>query len=139
MRTVGNTGASSISLHKNDHVHPIFDPTYARENLVSLAQTLVMGFMYFSIFALLLHWFVMEGYIETQTIPWALIEGSTDYLLYRLPENLIYDKLSIALAIITTIVAARLVRRSFEILKADIQPGKKKKIKKDENILFQLH
>jgi hypothetical protein len=129
MKTVGFSGESLILWHQKFHVHPIFNPGYARENLVSLAETVVMMALYASIAILALHWTVVLGYIAPQTIPWMLIEGATKILLYRLPAKLINDRFGIFLALVTTIFAARLTRRSFELVKADLHPKKTKNFK----------
>jgi hypothetical protein len=122
MGTVGSQSEALLSWHRQSHTHPIFNPDYAKENLVSLAETLAMLYLYFAIFTLTLHYFVVSGLIETQTIPWMIIEASTRNLLNRIPAELVTNKFSIALAIITTIVAAKLTRNSFEIVKASLHP-----------------
>lgn len=122
MGTVGSQSEALLTLHRRAHIHPIFNPAYAKENLVSLAETLVMLYFYFAILTLVLHYFVISGYIHTQTIPWLLIELSTANLLNRIPAELVVNKLAVALAVITTIVAAKLTKNSFEIIKADLHP-----------------
>jgi hypothetical protein len=137
MKAVGFSDESLIFKHHQFRAHPIFNPDFARENLVSLAETVVMLAFYASIVILLLHWAVVLGYFKTQTITWAVIEGATKFLLYKIPENLQTDRFSIFLAIITTVFAARLARHAFELVKADLHPKKSKYGQKNQQKSFR--
>jgi len=126
---MGKVGESTalISWHKGFRVHPIDDPRYARENLVSLAETMVMLYFYYVILILVLHFLAISGVIEAETLPWLIIETNAANILSHIPREMSEDRLNILVAILTTIVAARSVRYSFDILKADMHPGKRKK------------
>jgi hypothetical protein len=123
MKKVGLSGESLISWHREIHVHPIFDPAYAKENLVSLAETLVTLYFGFVTFVLLMHYFVLMGYIQTQTIPWLVIEMNASALMGNYPPGIATDKFAVFVALITTIMALKLVRRAFALLKAELHPA----------------
>jgi hypothetical protein len=125
MKKVGLSGESLITWHSEMHGHPIFDPEFAKENLVSLAETVVLLYFGFVSFILFMHYFVLLGYISEQTIPWLIIESNARALMGNYPPGIADDKMAVFVAIVTTIVAIKLVRRAFSLVKADLHPKAK--------------
>lgn len=111
-----------ILWHKHFRNHPIANPTYAKENLVSLAETILILFLYFSAAVLFFHWLVILGFFVRGNIPWGIIEGSAHIIPFK-PKFAIYDEpFEIFIAIVTTIVSIKIIKNSFELMKAAMHP-----------------
>lgn len=122
MKTVGFQSDFVILWHKHFMTHPVFDPKYARENIVSLVETLVMLFLYLSLLVLFLHWLVVLGFFIKGNIPWGMIEASTRILPFR-PKTPFYNNpFGIFVSIVVTVGVIQVIKHSFELIKAEMHP-----------------
>jgi len=108
-----------LSWHRKYHSHPIFNPEYARENLVSLVETLVMFYIYSLIISLVIFLFATIGFVETDSMLVLYAHQLYGPFIVQTGEN------SVAVCLITILiysVIALIIRESFEVYKATQHP-----------------
>lgn len=116
---------SLLSWHREMKSHPLFKPENAKENLVSLAETIVLLYLAIVTIVLTLHFFVLSGYFKPQTLPLFLSEGAARILMGKILGPKFNIRAVVFLAIITTIVLARVAHYSFDLIKADFHSKRK--------------
>lgn len=109
-----------LSWHRKEKIHPLFDPDFAKENLVSLAETFVVLFLYLVNGILALHLAVTLGLFETETLLWLIIELNARTLYFGLPEAY-FQSVYVAAGILAfTIVSTALIHLSLDVLRASL-------------------
>jgi hypothetical protein len=122
MKTLGRKYKSILIWHNRTQSHPIFDPSYARENLVSLGQGLLMLSLYFAFSILLMHFLRTLNVWDAENLSGYLIEVATKFLYFGLPAHLFPNPYVAAAFVGGTLLAAVAVHLSLDILKANLHP-----------------
>jgi hypothetical protein len=130
MKVVGSQSRQILSWHRTVHWHPIFNPQYARENLISLVETFAMLFLYTATLIYLLHLLALLGIFEQETLVWLIIETNAQGLMFGAPNYVFESREYIVGVIIASVVVAYLVRRAFSVAKANNHPLSKRELRR---------
>ena len=109
-----------LSWHRKEKIHPIFNPDFAKENLVSLAETFVVLYLYLINGILALHLAVTLGLFETETLLWLIIELNARTLYFGLPEAYFQSVYVAAGMLAFTVVSTVLIHLSLDVLRANL-------------------
>lgn len=123
MRNYAQQIKQLLAWHKKEKIHLLFDPTNARENLISLVESLAVFVFYFVIVIMILHLLILNGLFETETLSWLIVESLFGKLMKGVPASLIENKLFVSMTIIITLGILYIVRLAFNITKARMHPG----------------
>jgi len=120
MQTLGLHFGRLLSWHRKEKIHPVFNPDFAKENLVSLAETFVVLYLYLINGILALHLAVTLGFFETETLLWLIIELNARTLYFGLPEAYFQSVYVTAGILSFTIVSTVLIHLSLDVLRANL-------------------
>lgn len=126
MATTGTNFVNILSWHKKSDSHPLFSVEYARENLASLAETLVMLASYLVLGVLVLHFAYTIGLLETETLLWLFVQNWTRALYFGLPPSVLGNPYWAAGFILVTFMMVFVLHLAFDVLKANLHPNFKK-------------
>ncbi|MDD3480709.1 MAG: hypothetical protein PHW75_00565 [Patescibacteria group bacterium] len=114
--------------HRTKKRHPVFDPKYAQENLLSLFGFLFMTLLYLVSTILFLHLLVLGGVVETETILWLMIESGTRIILVGFPEQMIAGTLFSGLSFTSSLILIFFARLIIGLYQAKLHPESEKEI-----------
>jgi hypothetical protein len=130
MKKVGIQNGQLLIWHRTERQHPIFSVKYARENLVSLIESLFMLYMYLVLSVLLLHLSNLYGFLESETLTWLIVESTARNLMLEAPDAIFFDRSYVVFSISVVILAMFIVRVSFNIAKARLHPGAREGVRR---------
>lgn len=108
--------------HRTMHRHPIFDPDYARENLVSFGQTVLALGYFFVLGSFLIELLYNYHLLDNESILYAIFSSSINNFLFSFNNSEMFNTIT---TIIIYLMLGLIGRELIEIYKASLHPKDK--------------